>query len=70
MNNPITMLQSLQSNPMQVLAQAKFTIPQGMNNPNDIIQHLLNTGQVSQQRVNQVMQMRNNPQIQQMFGMK
>jgi hypothetical protein len=57
-------------NPSQALMEAKFNVPQGMSNPNDIIQHLLNTGQVSQSRVNQVMQMRNNPMIQQLMQMK
>ncbi len=46
----------------------RYNIPQGMNDPNAIIQHLLNTGQVSQAQVNQIMQMRNNPQIQNLFG--
>ena len=47
-------------NPMQMLQQ-RFNIPQNVNvnNPNDIIQHLLNTGQVSQDMVNQAMSMRN-----------
>jgi hypothetical protein len=57
-------------NPSQALMEARFNVPQGMSNPNDIIQHLLNTGQVSQSRVNQVMQMRNNPMIQQLMQMK
>ena len=49
----------LKSNPMSVLSK-KFNIPQNVdiNNPNDIIQHLLNTGQVSQQQVNNAMKMK------------
>jgi len=38
-----------------------------MNNPNEILQHLLNTGQITQDQVNQAMQLRNNPIIQQMM---
>lgn len=58
----------LRSNPMQILSQ-RFNIPQNIsNNPNDIIQHLLNTGQINQAQVNQAMSMRNNPMIQQMLG--
>ena len=53
-------------NPMAMLSQ-RFNIPQGMNDPNQIIQHLLNTNQVSQADVNRVMQIRNNPQIQNLF---
>ena len=70
-NNMIQMFQQIKQNPMQVL-QSRFNIPQNvdMNNPNDIIQHLLNTGQITQQQVNQAQQMRNNPMIQQMFGRK
>ena len=47
-------------NPMKMLTQ-RFNIPAGMNDPNEIIQHLLNTNQVTQQQVNNVMQLRNNP---------
>lgn len=52
--------QRFRQNPMQMLSQ-KFNIPQNVNmsNPNDIIQHLLNTGQVSQDQVNNAMKMRN-----------
>lgn len=47
------MLQQLQSNPMAVLSK-RFNIPQGVDvsDPNAIIQHLMNTGQVSQQAYN------------------
>lgn len=57
-NNMLQMLAQIKSNPMAVLGQ-RFNLPQNLNNPNDIIQHLLNTGQVSQAQVNQAMQMRN-----------
>ena len=52
-NNILGMLQQLQSNPMAMLSQ-KFKIPQDLdvNDPNVIIQHLMNTGQVSQQAYN------------------
>lgn len=57
-NNIIGMLQQLQSNPMAMLSQ-KFKIPQDLdvNDPNAIIQHLMNTGQVSQQAYNNARQM-------------
>lgn len=68
-NDIMNLYQQLRQNPMQMLSQ-RFNIPQGidMNNPNSIIQHLLNTGQISQQQVNQAMGMRNNPMIQQLFN--
>lgn len=52
-NNILGMLQQLQNNPMAILSQ-KFKIPQNLNvnDPNAIIQHLMNTGQVSQQAYN------------------
>lgn len=52
-NNILGMLQQLQSNTFQMLSQ-KFNIPQDLNvkDPNVIIQHLMNTGQVSQQAYN------------------
>lgn len=52
-NNILGMLQQLQNNPMAMLSQ-KFNIPQDIdvNDPNAIIQHLMNTGQVSQQAYN------------------
>jgi hypothetical protein len=44
----------------------RYSIPQGIDtsNPNAILQHLLNTGQVSQAQVNSLQGMRNNPAIQ------
>ena len=70
-NQLMNMYQQLRTNPMQLLAR-RFNLPQGMNmnNPNDIIQHLLNTGQISQGQVNSVMGMRNNPIIQQLMQRK
>ena len=60
------MLNQFKQNPMAVLSQ-RFNIPQNMSDPNQIIQHLLNTGQVSQQQVNNAMQMRNHPMFKGMF---
>ncbi len=51
---------------MAMLSQ-RYNIPQNLNNPNEIIQHLLNTGQVSQMQVNQAMQMKDNPMFKGMF---
>lgn len=51
------MLSQLKSNPIQFLAQRKFNLPQDFQGgPQEIIQHLVNTGQVSQQQVNQIQQ--------------
>lgn len=56
-NNPMAMLQQLKSNPLQFLMQRKFNIPQSIaNDPNAIVNHLLQTGQVSQEAVNRAYQ--------------
>lgn len=52
--------QQFKQNPMAMLSQ-KYNIPQNMSNPQDIIQHLLNSGQISQEQVNQARQLQNNP---------
>ena len=67
--NLLAMYQQMRQNPMQILSQ-RFNLPQNINmqDPNSIIQHLLNTGQVSQQQVNNAMNMRNNPMIQQLMN--
>ena len=60
------MANQFKQNPMAMLSK-RFNIPGNMNDPNEIIQHLLNTGQVSQAQVNQAMQMRNNPMFKGLF---
>ena len=67
MNNPLfsmlggnmaQMLQQFKANPMQMLLQKRLNVPQNMmNDPNAILQHLVSTGQVSQQQINQAYQM-------------
>lgn len=57
-NNFMSQLQALQRNPMQFLLQRKLNVPQNiMNDPNAIIQHLMNTGQITQAQYNQANQM-------------
>ena len=64
--NIMQMVNQIKQNPMAVLSQ-RFNIPSELNDPNQIIQHLLNTEQVTQQQVNQAMQMRNHPMFRGMF---
>lgn len=66
MNNLMRMFMQFRQNPMAMLSQ-RFSLPQGVTNPNDIIQHLLDTNQVSQDQINRINQMRNNPMIQQLL---
>lgn len=60
MNNFIQMMQAFsqfRSNPLAILKQAGFNVPNNINNPQDIIQHLMNSGQVNQQQFNQAQEM-------------
>ena len=56
--NMMNALKQLQSNPMQFLLSKNLNIPTNIaNNPQAIVQHLVNSGQVSQQQVSQAKQM-------------
>lgn len=55
--NPMQMVQQLKANPIQFLQRAGFNVPSNLNDPNAIIQHLMNSGQISQQRYEQARQM-------------
>lgn len=55
--NPMQMIQQLKANPIQFLQRAGFNVPSNLNSPNDIIQHLMNSGQVSQEAYNKARQM-------------
>ena len=61
MNNPMNMMQMLQqfkANPMQMLMQRRFNVPANIaNDPSAIINHLMSTGQINQDQVNQAYQM-------------
>lgn len=60
------LVNQFKQNPIQMLSR-KYNIPDNLNDPNAIIQHLLNTNQVSQQEVNNAMQMRNHPMFKGLF---
>lgn len=58
MNNMLQQFQMFRQNPMQWLMSRGMKVPQNIvNDPNAIIQHLMNTGQISQQQYNQANQM-------------
>ena len=68
-NNILGMLQGLMQNPVGTLMNANLNVPQNIaNNPQAIIQHLLNTGQINQNQVNQAIQMKNNPMFSGLFN--
>ena len=58
-NQMLGMLQQLKANPMQMLLQKRMNLPQNMstNDPQAILNHLVQTGQVSQQQINNAYQM-------------
>ena len=55
--NPMQMLQQLRSNPMQFIQRAGFRVPKNLSDPNAIIQHLMQSGQISQEQYNRAFQM-------------
>lgn len=60
MLNPMQLMQmlpQLKGNPMQFLSQRGIQIPQGMNNPQQIVQQMLNSGRITQAQVDQARQM-------------
>lgn len=63
-NSPMNMLAQLRSNPLGVLRQAGYNIPQNVSNPQAIIQHLMNSGQINQQQLNNAQMLAQN------FGMR
>jgi len=51
-------LQLFKSNPLKFLLQRGFNIPESVGtDPNAIMQHLVQTGQVSQEQINSAYQM-------------
>ncbi len=58
MNNLIQMIQQIKADPVKMISQ-RFNLPENIpHNPNEILQYLLDSGQVSQQQINNAMQMR------------
>lgn len=56
--NPAQLLQSLRQNPVQVMKQAGYDIPQELaGNPQGMWNHLVSTGQVQQGRAAQIQAM-------------
>lgn len=56
-NQMLQMLQQFKANPMQFLIQRRFNIPPNMtSDPNAILNHLMQTGQVSQDAINRAYQ--------------
>ena len=58
-NQMMGMLSQLKANPLQFIMQRRMNLPQNidMNNPQAILNHLVQTGQVSQNQINSAYQM-------------
>lgn len=56
-NNLMGMLAQFKQNPTAMLQRAGFNVPQGVGSPQQIVQHLMNSGQLSQQQYDQARQM-------------
>ena len=55
--NPMQMMSQLRNNPAAMLKQRGLNVPAGMNNPQQIIQHLLNSGQITNSKLQMAIQM-------------
>ena len=64
MINLMQMIPQIKQNPLAVLKQAGFNVPTGFSNPNQIIQHLVQSGQVNQSQLDYAQRMAR------MMGMK
>lgn len=62
--NIMQMLPQFKQNPMGALRQAGMNVPANLNNPNDILNHLIQSGQVNQGQLDYAQRMA------QMLGLK
>lgn len=74
MQNMLGKFQQFMGNPMQFMAQNRLNLPQNINpmqDPSTAIQHLMNTGVMSQEQYNQLnniaKQIQGNSMFQRMF---
>lgn len=68
MNQFAQLYLQFRQNPLAMLSK-KFNIPQNMNDPQQIVQHLLNSNQITQSQVNMyVSQASNNPFLRQFMN--
>lgn len=56
-NSPMQILAQLKSNPLGMLKKAGYNVPSDVSNPQAIIQHLMNSGQITQQQLTKAQQM-------------
>lgn len=51
------MFQQFKQNPIEYLIKAKLNVPQGMTDPQQIVNHFMGTGQIPKQLMPQIHQM-------------
>lgn len=66
-NNLLQMVAQFKQNPLGVIA-SRYNLPSNLNDPQAIIQHLLDSNQITQEQVNKAMSMKNDPSIQAILG--
>ena len=64
MGNLMNLLPQFKQNPLAMLQRAGLNVPANISNPQQMIQHLMNTGQITQGQYDSARQMA------QMFGLK
>lgn len=52
--NPMQFMGQFMQNPLGALRQAGYNIPNGMNDPRQIVNHLINNGQLGGAKLNQL----------------
>lgn len=55
--NPMELMGQFRQNPIGALKQVGYDIPDGMNNPQQIVQHLMQSGQLPNERLQKAQQM-------------
>ena len=55
--NPMELMGQFRQNPIGILQQLGYNIPQGMNDPQLIVQHLVSSGQVMPAQMQRIQQM-------------
>ena len=64
--NLFNMVAQFRTNPLSIITQ-RFNVPRNITSPGDVVQHLLDSKQVTQDQVDAAVKMKDNPMFQNMF---
>lgn len=67
MNNIFNRIMQARQNPMAIISQ-RFKIPQYIQKPQDMAQYLLDSGQITQEQLNQSVRMSRSPEFKQFMN--